>query len=114
MRYSGLDCKAQPPNDAGPPQLLWRGAVPVVAYLPSMNLHDIISIDPAVLSGQPVFAGTRVPISTLFDHLEAGVPLAEFLDDFPSVSKEQAVALLDAANRLLTAKNLEQLYAAVA
>lgn len=79
-----------------------------------MNVADLITTDPDILSGQPVFAGTRVPVETLFDHLEAGVPLDEFLDDFPTVSREQAVALLDVANKLLTAKNVEQLYAAAA
>lgn len=59
-----------------------------------MDLHQIINIDREILSGQPVFRGTRVPIETLFDHLEAGVSLEEFLDDFPTVSKEQAVQLL--------------------
>jgi uncharacterized protein (DUF433 family) len=79
-----------------------------------MDLKSFISSDPEILGGQPVFSGTRVPVETLFDHLEAGVSLDEFLDDFPTVSKEQAIALLDAANKLLTAKNLEQLYAAAA
>ena len=67
-----------------------------------------------ILGGQPVFRGTRVSVESLFDHLEAGVPLDEFLDDFPTVSKEQAIALLDVANKLLTSKNLAQLYATVA
>lgn len=75
-----------------------------------MELKDLITIDPDVLGGQPVFKGTRVPIETLFDHLEAGVPLHEFLDDFPSVSKEQAVATLEAATKFLTAKNAATLY----
>ena len=79
-----------------------------------MNLKDIISIDIEVLGGQTVFKGTRVPVETLFDHLEAGVTIDAFLDDFPSVTKEQAIALLDYANKLLNTKNLEQLYAAVA
>lgn len=79
-----------------------------------MDISAIIAIDKDVLGGQPVFKGTRVPLETLFDHLEAGVSLDEFLDDFPTVSKEQAVALLDMANKLLTAKNVEQLYASVA
>ena len=79
-----------------------------------MNIREIITIDNDILSGQPVFKGTRVPVESLFDHLEAGVPLDEFLDDFPTVSKEQAIALLDIANKLLTSKNVEQLYAAVA
>jgi len=79
-----------------------------------MNLKDIISIDNEVLGGQTVFKGTRVPIETLFDHLEAGVTIDGFLDDFPSVTKEQAIALLDYANKLLNTKNLDQLYAVVA
>jgi uncharacterized protein (DUF433 family) len=79
-----------------------------------MDLKDIISIDNEVLGGQTVFKGTRVPVETLFDHLEAGVTIDGFLDDFPSVTKEQAIALLDYANKLLNTKNLDQLYAAVA
>ncbi len=79
-----------------------------------MNIKDIISIDEQVLGGQPVFKGTRVPIESLFDHLEAGFSLNTFLEDFPSVTKEQAVALLDWANKLFNTKNLDQLYAAVA
>jgi len=79
-----------------------------------MNLKDIISIDNEVLGGQTVFKGTRVPVETLFDHLEAGITIDGFLDDFPSVTKEQAIALLDYANKLLNTKNLDQLYAAVA
>jgi uncharacterized protein (DUF433 family) len=79
-----------------------------------MDIKTLITIDPDILGGTPVFAGTRVPIQSLFDHLETGVPLDEFLDDFPSVSKGQAVALLKVASQLLTAKNVAQLYAAVA
>jgi uncharacterized protein (DUF433 family) len=60
-----------------------------------MELKDLISIDADVLGGQPVFKGTRVPIETLFDHLEAGVSLDEFLEDFPTVSKQQAIATLE-------------------
>jgi uncharacterized protein (DUF433 family) len=52
-------------------------------------------------------------VESLFDHLEAGVPLDEFLDDFRTVSKEQAIALLNTANKLLTSKNAAQLYATV-
>ncbi len=77
-----------------------------------MRIKDIINIDPEILGGQPVFTGTRVPVETLFDHLEAGISLDEFLDDFPGVSKEQAVALLDMASKLLTSKNVESIYEA--
>jgi uncharacterized protein (DUF433 family) len=59
-----------------------------------MNINELIAGDPDILSGQTVFAGTRVPVETLFDHLEAGIPLNEFLDNFPTVSREQAVGLL--------------------
>ena len=79
-----------------------------------MQISEIINMDEEILGGQPVFRGTRVPVESLFDHLEAGVPLDEFLDDFPTVSKEQAIALLDLANKLLTSKNVAQLYATVA
>lgn len=75
-----------------------------------MDNRSIISKNPEVLGGIPVFAGTRVPIETLFDHLESGVPLDEFLDDFPTVTKEQAVALLEIANKILNSKDLEKLY----
>lgn len=79
-----------------------------------MDLKQLITIDKDVLGGQTVFKGTRVPVESLFDHLEAGVSLDGFLEDFPTVSKEQAVALLYWANKLLNTKNLDQLYATVA
>ena len=79
-----------------------------------MKIREIISADKDVLGGQVVFTGTRVPVESLFDHLEAGVPLDEFLDDFPTVTKEQAVALLEIANKLLTPDNVAQLYETLA
>ena len=63
---------------------------------------QLIVVDPEIHSGSPVFRGTRLPIKTLFDHLEAGDSLAVFLDDFPSVSKELAVAVLEQARAALT------------
>jgi len=53
------------------------------------------------MSGTPVFVGTRVPFQTLIDYLEAGQPLAEFLEDFPTVSREQAIAALEQAKEAL-------------
>jgi uncharacterized protein (DUF433 family) len=79
-----------------------------------MDIRALITINKEILGGQPVFTGTRVPVESLFDHLEAGVSLDEFLDDFPSVTRQQAIDLLEAANKILTSNNLEQLYAAVA
>ncbi len=79
-----------------------------------MDIRELITIDKEILGGQTVFKGTRVPVETLFDHLEAGISLDVFLEDFPTVSKVQAIALLDWANKLLNTKNLDQLYEAVA
>jgi len=56
------------------------------------------------MSGTPVFVGTRVPFQTLLDYLEAGEPLSEFLEDFPTVSREQAVAALQQAKEALVAR----------
>jgi len=63
----------------------------------------VIHADPEILGGTPVFVGTRVPFQALVDYIEGGHPLAEFLDDFPSVSREQAVAALEQAKDLLIA-----------
>lgn len=60
-----------------------------------------ISIDPEVMSGVPVFHGTRVPVDTLIENLEAGLTLDEFLDNFPTVSRDQAVQLLEHWKRTL-------------
>ena len=63
--------------------------------------RQLITADPDIHSGTPVFIGTRVPIRTLFDHLEAGDALEVFLDDFPSVSRELAIAVLEQAHAAL-------------
>lgn len=60
-----------------------------------MNREQIVSCNPQVMSGTLVFAGTRVPVKILIQHLTAGDSLDDFLDDFPSVSREQAVAFLE-------------------
>ncbi len=60
-----------------------------------MTLASVIHSDPDILSGVPVFLGTRVPFRTLIDYLGGGQPLAEFLEDFPSVTHDQAVAALN-------------------
>lgn len=62
---------------------------------------ELITVDREIHSGAPVFKNTRVPIKTLFDHLEAGDSLEVFLDDFPSVSRELAVAVLEEAHSAL-------------
>lgn len=67
-----------------------------------MSTSQVIQSDPDILGGTPVFAGTRVPVKTLMDYLEAGERLDEFLDHFPSVTREQAVAALELAKEMLT------------
>ncbi len=69
-------------------------------------LYGQVSIDPEIMSGTPVFAGTRVPVKNLFDYIEGGDDLTEFLDDFPSVSKDAAVAVLEMAKRTLTTEKM--------
>lgn len=66
---------------------------------------DVIVKDPQVLHGMPVFRGTRVPVKALFDSFEAGETLEEFLNGFPSVSREMAIAALEQAHVLLSAKS---------
>jgi uncharacterized protein (DUF433 family) len=63
--------------------------------------RDLIERSDDVLHGTPVFRGTRVPVRTLVDYLEAGQPLSEFLADFPTVSREQAVGVLELAAALV-------------
>jgi uncharacterized protein (DUF433 family) len=68
------------------------------------NLDAIVQSDPNTLGGTPVFRGTRVPLKNLVDYLAAGDTLEEFLDHFPSVKREQAMAVLElAAKELLPA-----------
>jgi uncharacterized protein (DUF433 family) len=64
--------------------------------------RSLISVDPQVQGGVPVFAGTRVPVKNLFDYLEAGDTLDQFLADFPSVAREVAVAVLEQARAAVT------------
>jgi len=70
-----------------------------------MKQQEIISRDPDILGGTPVFMGTRVPIRILFEHLEAGDSLEIFLDDFPSVAREQAIQLLNLALEQISGSN---------
>lgn len=64
---------------------------------------QVIHSDPQILSGTPVFIGTRVPVQSLFDYLEGGETLDEFLRQFPSVSREQAIAALELARESVLA-----------
>lgn len=68
-----------------------------------MNIRDAVHSDPETMGGTPVFVGTRVPVQSLFDYIEGGETLDEFLHQFPSVTRERAVAVLDAARDTLLA-----------
>lgn len=70
-----------------------------------------ITVDPDIQFGTPVFSGTRVPVESLFWHLESGISIDDFLDDFPSVTREQVVAVLELAGKAFsTGKMLPLLY----
>ena len=68
-----------------------------------MNPKAVVHSNPNILGGTPVFVGTRVPVQSLFDYLEGGETLDEFLRQFPSVTRKQAVAALDSARDSLLA-----------
>ena len=68
-----------------------------------MSSQPVVHSDPEILSGTPVFVGTRVPVQSLFDYIEGGETLDEFLHQFPSVTRDQAVAALGLARDSLLA-----------
>ena len=65
------------------------------------NNYPIISASDEIMGGTPVFTGTRVPVKTLFDYLEGGESIDDFLDGFPTVTREQVIALLEVARKQL-------------
>jgi uncharacterized protein (DUF433 family) len=68
------------------------------------DMRTIVHSDPNIHSGTPVFVGTRVPARTLLDYIEGGDSLDEFLDNYPSVKREQAIAFLEEAGRTVLAQ----------
>ncbi len=74
------------------------------------KIREYITIDSEILGGTPVFKGTRVPVESLFMHLKNGITLDDYLLDFPTVSKKQAIAVIEIASKIVTSKNIEQLY----
>lgn len=82
-------------------------AIVLRSYSEEQGMNDqvpVVHSDPEILGGTPVFVGTRVPLRNLIDYLEKGHSLDEFLDAFPSVSRQQAVAALEAAHEALTSR----------
>lgn len=78
-----------------------RDTLPLLRLM-SQNFQ-IISISGEIMGGTPVFIGTRVPVQTLFDYLEAGESIDDFLDGFPTVTREQVIALLEVLRKQLIA-----------
>ncbi len=74
-----------------------------------MNLHQYIIVSPDFQFGKSVFRGTRVPVQSLFFHLEQGISLNEFLEDFPGVSREQVEAVLESTALLFQSSNWEKI-----
>lgn len=70
-----------------------------------MNIKDVVSVNPERMSGAPCFTGTRVPITHLFEFLESGETLDEFLHQFPSVTREQALQVLELSKESLLANH---------
>lgn len=66
-------------------------------------MKSVIHSDPEILGGTPVFIGTRVPVKALFDYMAGGDPLDDFLDDFPTVSRAQAIAALELGREMIEA-----------
>ena len=70
-------------------------------------MFTTISIDPDIMSGTPVFAGTRVPIKNLFDNIESGSSIEAFLRSYPTVTREQVISLLEYSQRLVLSSKFE-------
>ena len=79
-----------------------------------MKISDVVTIDSEIQSGTPVFKGTRVPVQSLFWHLEEGVTIDEFLEDFPSVTREQVVQLLELTSKMVNSPQIIQMYETIA
>ena len=88
---------------SGPAKCCVGATTQTQVYPPDMPTPGVSAVQshPEIMSGTVVFAGTRVPFQTLIDYIEAGQPLSEFLEDFPTVSSEQAIAALEEAKEAL-------------
>ena len=75
-----------------------------------IHICDVVQVNPEILLGQTVFKGTRVPVETIFDYLESGESLELFLSEFPSVSREQALSVLEIASKMVSNSNFIQVH----
>jgi uncharacterized protein (DUF433 family) len=94
--------KSNPSHKSSAQSAARRGVIRTSWYNQTVN---VIVKNPDILGGTPVFRGTRVPIQTLFDYLEGGETLEDFLQGFPAVTRESAVAALEEAKQLLLARS---------
>lgn len=76
-----------------------------------MKIREVIVSDKEILGGTPVFVGTRVPVKNLFDYLEAGDSIEDFLNDFDYIPREHAVTVLEFSEKLLTEQRLYESFA---
>jgi uncharacterized protein (DUF433 family) len=74
-----------------------------LCYLAVMKIKSVVVVDPEIMSGTPCFAGTRVPVRALLDYIEGGESLDDFLEQFPTVSRQMAIAFLEQASECLLA-----------
>jgi uncharacterized protein (DUF433 family) len=81
------------------------GACALTGFVGNSGVSEsVVKIDPEIMSGTPCFAGTRVPIQNLIDYLEGGDSIDEFLEDFPTVSREQVISFLEEAKESVLAR----------
>ena len=79
-----------------------------------MPIRDVVQVNPEILGGQAIFKGIRVPVETIFNYLESGGSLELLLSEFPSLSLEQALSVLEIASKMVSHSNFIQLYEAAA
>jgi len=79
-----------------------------------MPIRDVVQVNPEILGGQAIFKGIRVPVETIFNYLESGGSLELLLSEFPSVSSEKALSVLEIASKMVSHSNFIQFYGAAA
>jgi uncharacterized protein (DUF433 family) len=79
-----------------------------------MPIRDVVQVNPEILGGLAIFKGTRVSVETIFNYLGSGESLERFLSEFPSLSREQALSVLEIESKIVSNRNFIQLYEAAA
>lgn len=107
--FGGQESASKPPQAIYKPLAASEKLLRIFYVLRNMKA-DVININPEILGGTPVFKGTRVPVEILFDHLESGISIDAFLNDYPTVSKEQVVKVLELVGQLFASDKIKQFY----